>query len=291
MAVAADGASPRSGDAPEPEFDFYTVRTPEMVEFSFQLAGPGSRFLAWVIDTLIMGAILLGLGFVTVILGCGLASFFADLGMAAVALFLVAQFVVTYFYSIYFEMRWNGQTPGKKALGIRVLGESGLRLTLYQSMTRNLLRVVDGMPAVLFLLPSYSVGLFAMLVTTRTQRLGDFFAGTLVIREEKRTLPSELNLPQAKYNTLLQDASLPRRLGRVLEPEERELLVEVVQRRDQLGLEPRARLFKTLAEHFREKLGMSETQNFLSDEKWVLNLTQAILEYEQTLLAARGIRD
>jgi uncharacterized RDD family membrane protein YckC len=263
-----------------PDLELYTVRTPEMVDFSFQLAGPGSRFLAWLIDTLIVflilfvvAVLLFFLGILSSLVG-GLSAF-----LFSVAIFLVLKFIVTTFYSVYFEVRWNGQTPGKRALNLRVLGENGTRLNMTQAMIRNLLRALDSMP-----LFSYVPGLISMAVTEHSQRIGDVLAGTVVIREESRPLPDELKLPQPKYNTLLNDATFVVRCGRVLKPQERELLIEVVQRRDELSLGARSRLFEVLTTHFRERLMLQNEEKFLSDEKWILNLTQVLLESERRTL-------
>jgi uncharacterized RDD family membrane protein YckC len=263
-----------------PDLDQYTVLTPEMVEFSFQLAGPGSRFLAWLIDSILVLLFLFVLAVLFFCIGLGAALGAGLSGSFLIfALFWLIKFFVQTFYSIYFELRWNGQTPGKRALNLRVLGENGVRLNMTQSMIRNLVRLIDCMPVF-----SYVVGLCSMALTRHGQRVGDVLAGTVVIQEEAGTLPEQLKLPQPKYNTLLKDATFVVRCGRVLKPQERELLIEVVQRRDVLSLEARSRLFEVLSVHFRERLSMQNEETFLSDEKWILNLTQVLLESERRTL-------
>lgn len=267
-----------------PDLDFYTIRTPEMVDFSFQLAGPGARFLAWLFDSILVIVILFVLAIVLSIVGFGLSLLGGSAGWVAWAFFWIAWFVLENLYSIYFEIRWNGQTPGKRALGLRVIGDNGARLTMTQSVIRNLMRSFDKMPGF-----CYVFGVVSMAVTRHNQRIGDVLAGTIVIREESRPLPEELKLPQPKYNTLLNDVTFVVRCGRVIKPEERELLVEVVQRRDELSglnLETRSRLFEVLASHFRSRLMLQNDESFLSDEKWILNLTQVLLESERRTLVS-----
>lgn len=267
-----------------PDLDFYTIRTPEMVDFSFQLAGPGARFLAWLFDSILIVILMIILAIFFMIVGLTLSFVAGSAGWVLLAIFSLIWFILENLYSIYFEVRWNGQTPGKRALGLRVIGDNGARLTLNQSVIRNLLRSFDRMPVF-----CYVLGVVSMAVTRHNQRIGDVLAGTIVIREETRPLPEELKLPQPKYNTLLNDVTFVVRCGRVINPEERELLVEVVQRRDELSglnLETRSRLFEVLANHFRSRLMLQKDEKFVSDEKWILNLTQVLLESERRTLVS-----
>lgn len=264
--------------------DLYAVRTPEMVDFHFQLAGPCSRFLAWLIDELVQWALILMAAAFGLIVGITGALIGGELGLLGFAIVILMSFAIRSFYHIVFEMRWNGQTPGKRALRLRVLAEEGTRVSFHQSMTRNLLRFLDGMPFGLVFM-SYLFGLTALLLSSRRQRIGDLLAGTVVVREKQRTLPEELKLPTPKYNSLLQDQDLLRRISRSLKPEERELLLEIAQRRDEIDLETRAGIFTALAEHLRPRFEAADSEDFLSDEKWVLNFTQAILENERRILS------
>lgn len=264
--------------------DLYAVRTPEMVDFHFQLAGPCSRFLAWVIDELVQWALFVLVLVIGLVVGISGAIVGGELGLLGLAIIVLATFAIRSFYHIVFEMRWNGQSPGKRALRLRVLSEEGTRVSFHQSMTRNLLRFLDGMPlGALFM--SYLFGLTAMLVSSKRQRVGDLLAGTVVVREKQRTLPEELKLPTPKYNSLLQNQDLLRRISRGLRPEERELLLEIAQRRDEIDLETRAGIFTALAEHLRPRFEAEAGEEFLSDEKWVLNFTQAILENERRIMS------
>ena len=152
------------------------IRLPEGVVFSLPLAGPATRFLAWLVDLLGILAILI---LVNNLLGL-LSLVSAD---AAGGVAIVLTFAVPIFYGILFEGFWRGQTPGKRALGLRVMDARGLRLDLRQVVIRNLLRAVDGLPAL------YLVGGTACFFTARAQRLGDLAADTVVVRAERPAAP------------------------------------------------------------------------------------------------------
>ena len=156
------------------------LATPESVELEFRLAGPGSRFLALAIDTAICGVLYAAL--VIVILVAGFSFGGNDLPSTLMTvLVLVAFFLVRWGYFLFFEIRLRGQTPGKRALGIRVVREGGLPLGVGHSLIRNLLRIVDSFPP-----PLCIVGAVSVLATPKGQRLGDLAAGTVVIRERFR---------------------------------------------------------------------------------------------------------
>ena len=83
-------------------------------------------------------------------------------------------------YFIIFELVMQGQTPGKRVMGIRVINDNGAPAGYLQIVLRNLFKLVDGSYPV-----QYVIGGSALIFTKRTQRLGDLVAGTLVIREGK----------------------------------------------------------------------------------------------------------
>jgi hypothetical protein len=89
-------------------------------------------------------------------------------------------FAVTVGYFILFEIIWSGQTPGKRLVGVRVLRENGYPVRPVDVAIRNLVRIVDGLPF------GYAVGVLTMLCNGRAKRLGDFAAGTIVVREGAR---------------------------------------------------------------------------------------------------------
>ncbi len=140
------------------------IRLPEGVVFSLPLAGPATRFLAWLVDLIICIGVLGAVN--SVLRPLQLVS--PDM---AQALSVVMFFVVPMVYGIAFEAFWRGQTPGKRLLRLRVMDAGGLRLDLRQVIIRNLLRAVDALPQL------YLVGGVACLVTARAQRLGDIGGG------------------------------------------------------------------------------------------------------------------
>lgn len=159
--------------------DELQVATPERVAVDLPIAGLGSRAMAYVVDVGLLGATGLVLYFA--------ASFFipdpltSALGLSSLArvLILVGGFFVMWVYWTLLEVSWNGQTPGKRLLRIRVVKADGSPVTVFASAVRNLLRVVDFLPA------CYPVGLVTMLVDGKHRRLGDLLAGTVLVRDEQ----------------------------------------------------------------------------------------------------------
>ena len=117
----------------------HVIRTPELVEFEFELAGLYSRFLAWLIDGAIAGAIA-----GAVLFGLSLLAVFAS-GLAGFLIF-IALFLASWGYFTFFEWWMAGRTPGKKAMGLRVMQVSGVRVEFAQAALRNLLRAFDNLP-------------------------------------------------------------------------------------------------------------------------------------------------
>jgi uncharacterized RDD family membrane protein YckC len=161
--------------------EFLSIETPENVAFGYEVAGIGSRFLAALIDSLLIIALLIVVALV--------GSLFSNMLLAGVeqseslvlwvvgALLLIA-FVIVWGYYIVFELLWNGQSPGKRVFNLRVIRSDGRPITLSESLVRNLVRLVDFMPS------SYAIGVVTMFLTSQSQRLGDMAAGTLVIYDQ-----------------------------------------------------------------------------------------------------------
>lgn len=161
--------------------DLLTVETPESVAFAYELAGLGSRGLALILDTLLLSGVVLG---EAALFGlAGWAIFAARPSAAAVATpwmigaLIVVAFSTYWGYFVLSELLRNGRTWGKRMMRVRVVRDDGSRLTLGDSLTRNLLRAVDSLPG------SYAVGMFCVLFTSRNKRLGDMAAGTVVVRD------------------------------------------------------------------------------------------------------------
>jgi uncharacterized RDD family membrane protein YckC len=163
------------------------IVTPENIAFHYLLAGPFRRLPAYLIDAAICVTFL-----VVTLLGVGLWSAVGGLGGVAIGMWLVLAFVVSWFYFGLFEALWNGQTPGKRLMGLRVLAVDGQPINAMQAVVRNVLRAVDAMPIVglsaELSIPYYMVALVAMAASDRYQRLGDLACGTIVVVERRSTL-------------------------------------------------------------------------------------------------------
>ena len=170
------------------------IETPERVPLAFALASIGNRFLAAVIDHFIQYvSIAIVVWIFLTAAGVGeeeglLAAIQHEAPKWMIALMIIVLFLLFAGYFIFFEWLWDGQTPGKRLLKLRVIREDGRPITLWEAVARNLLRVVDAIPGLL--LPVYSVGLIIIFLSNRDQRLGDIFAGTVVIRERTDEAPT-----------------------------------------------------------------------------------------------------
>jgi uncharacterized RDD family membrane protein YckC len=162
------------------------IVTPENIAFRYRVAGPFRRFPAFLIDLAIRG-VLIG---ILATLGRFLS---IAVGELSTAFLLVATFVIGWFYGGLFETYMNGQTPGKRLLGLRVLSTDGQPINGLQATVRNILRDVDvgplltaqifGLPAIP-LFPTFIIGLVVMTTNRRFQRLGDLACRTIVVIEE-----------------------------------------------------------------------------------------------------------
>ena len=165
------------------------IETPERVPLAFALASIGNRFLAVAIDHAIqyvsIALIALLFLFAAGLLSGGAESVIDGVGVNTpkwiVAVLIIVVFVLFSGYFAFFEWWWDGQTPGKRLMKLRVIREDGRPITLWEAIARNLLRIFDAIPG--FVIPIYSVGLIVVFLNSRDQRVGDMFAGTVVIRE------------------------------------------------------------------------------------------------------------
>jgi uncharacterized RDD family membrane protein YckC len=157
--------------------DKLTIETPEQTSLDFALAGVGSRFLAMAADT----GIQFGIGFIIFMIvvflvpGVRKITVLGSQWMIAGVVFIV--FLLNFGYFAFFEAIWNGQTPGKRYAQIRVMKDDGRPISVYDSIARNLLRIVDELPGV------YAIGVISILCSKQNKRLGDYVAGTVVVHE------------------------------------------------------------------------------------------------------------
>ena len=146
----------------------YNIATPEGVELRLPVAGLASRSLAWLIDALIK--------FAAIMVFSIFFQFFGNLGEG---LLLIGMFLLLWFYNVLFEVLNQGATPGKRALGLRVMNVNGTPVGWTGSLIRNLLRFIDALPG------CYAFGCITVLVSKDFQRLGDLAAGTIVVYQPK----------------------------------------------------------------------------------------------------------
>ncbi len=198
------------------------VKTPENTAVSYQIAGPWRRGPAFLIDMLVRVVVFAGIlflaGLVLVVL--------QDLSIVMISL---SWFALEWFYGGIFETFWNGQTPGKRAMGLRVLTTAGEPINGMQAIQRNLFRYADMMPIIPVLalitalnidldlespspalllvmmispLPTYMLGIITPMLNPRNQRIGDLVADTLVVVEEKSWLKGLITIPDKRVAQL-----------------------------------------------------------------------------------------
>ncbi|MEO7540057.1 MAG: RDD family protein [Pyrinomonadaceae bacterium] len=172
------------------------IETPERVPLEFSLASIGNRFLAVAVDHFIQYLSMILIAWFALSLA-GFSSsdvvdapdrLFAEMPKWTIAILIIVLFLIFAGYFIVFEWLWNGQTPGKRLLKLRVIREDGRPLTLWEAIARNLLRICDAAPG--FIVPVYSIGLIVIFLSSRDQRVGDIFAGTVVVRERSGEAPT-----------------------------------------------------------------------------------------------------
>ena len=220
-----------------------TVRliTPERITFEYPLAGPFRRALAYLLDFLIWVMICAAISVVLLLLSLGSA--------AGIGLILVAYFVLQWGYGAFCEAVFNGRTPGKAMLGLRVVSDRGVPITGGQAVLRNLLWTVEWLWPFAFL-PAIA----SMLLTRKFQRLGDLAAGTMVIVE---TRPGRGSLRPIAEPAVA--ALVPLLPGKVdAGPELSRALAEYVKHRGRFGRARREEMAAHLARPIRQRYGLPD---------------------------------
>jgi uncharacterized RDD family membrane protein YckC len=181
------GASKTMSNSPNFLEEEYAIDTPESVTFAYEVAGIGNRFIAALVDSIIIFVTLILLN-ILVLVGLDLLGDLSGpvaseeeaiswMGGLIIALYALLNFLIFWGYYVLFEYLWNGQTPGKRLVKVRVLRVDGNPAGFIEVAIRNLVRVVDFLPS------GYGLGLLIMFFNKQARRLGDFAAGTLVIKE------------------------------------------------------------------------------------------------------------
>jgi uncharacterized RDD family membrane protein YckC len=231
-----------------------TIDTPDQIALEYEIAGPGSRFMALFVDLLIQIIAMLVLFFALLVAGVSLSGLFTTANKWVLALLVLAGFSLQWGYFVSFEVLWKGQTPGKLQAGIRVINESGRQASLYEAVTRNLLRSIDSLPG------PYAVGAIVMFISPQNKRLGDYVAGTIVVHDRS---PEDDGL---FFNT--KDDAAQGIDCSAVDLNDLNVLETFLQRRIDLPLDLRQRTALKLADHFGQKCSVPrenrpDNENFL----------------------------
>lgn len=222
------------------------IDTPEHLAFRVRVAGIARRSLAWTLDLLVRAAILFALYLGFIVASTRLLEIDINLEGVGRGLFFVALFVLDWLYFVAAEMLSNGRSPGKAALGLRVVRENGLPISWRESVLRNLLRAADFAIIPPQFLP---VGPVVMAFDRKFRRLGDFVAGTMVVVEEKVEVAQHIAIePDPKLVE-----SLPKSLP--LDHDDLEAL-ELFVRREQMSEARREELAEIVAPEYARRLSM-----------------------------------
>ncbi|BDE04762.1 hypothetical protein WPS_00380 [Vulcanimicrobium alpinum] len=219
------------------------VRTGEAVAIRYELAGLGSRFLAVMVDGLAQILILTALALLFGFLSSGIArvlprSPYLEAWLIAAGVFGLFALFIGWF--IIFEIWWSGRTPGKRALGLRVVRDGGFPIDPGAAVIRNLVRLIE------LGLGFYAISAVSALLSKENKRLGDFAAGTIVVRDRGETaadLDAYLARP-VRSDTGLADA-------------DRVLVERFLARRASLEPHARMRLATQIADRVRPTLAAS----------------------------------
>jgi uncharacterized RDD family membrane protein YckC len=237
--------------------DVATVETPEQLQLSLPLAGVGSRALAYIIDFLIQ-LIPIVIAMVLLVVGLALEPFKGSnsktlaegrLPMMAGAIFSAITFATNFLYFTFFDLVSRGQSPGKRALGLRVVRDGGLPIDARSSLIRNFVRTADMLPGF------YLFGLVSMFVNEQHKRIGDLAGGTLVIRDHGDKV-GDASVLLEPTSMLARPAMRP---GTGLKPEDRALVNDFIERRSSLPDPARANVARQIAEQLGPRYGVDPT--------------------------------
>ncbi|HEY9652450.1 MAG TPA: RDD family protein [Coleofasciculaceae cyanobacterium] len=255
-------------------FNRVTLQTPESVELEFTLAGIGNRAYALLIDYTVLGLILIGLliaalfisiQFVEVLENWGMDDSRFQLWLWSIE--LLVSFFIYVGYFVFFEAVWQGQTPGKRYVKIRVIRDDGRPIGLQQSTLRALLRPFDDI---------FFLGVFLIALSKREKRLGDLLAGTLVIQEERAVTSANFPISaQAKSlaNQLKREADISRLL-----PEDFAVIREYLQRRRTMTPQAKAEVSRQLGHQIKGVIALEKVPKGITAD---LFLEAVYLAYQQ----------
>lgn len=247
-----------------------SVSTPESVEFSHEPAGIGSRFVASAIDTALQATMIMGIAAIFGLwswLPISSPSSFLVTWASAVTVLLT--FAVFWGYYTFFEALWNGQTPGKRAAGIKVLKDGGYPIGFLDSVVRNLLRPVDFLPVF------YGIGTTVMFLNSKCKRVGDFAAGTIVVKERRVEIPRSLSslTTQSQEDAVING----QRLTNIhkLSETEFDMVRQFMIRRHEIQKDARSALARKIARPLIRKLGLRPESIYDREEEFLEKIARA----------------
>ncbi|HEY9902216.1 MAG TPA: RDD family protein [Candidatus Sericytochromatia bacterium] len=254
-------------------FNKITLQTPESVELEFTLAGIGNRAYALLIDYIVLGLILIGFLVFGSIFSFELSGVIEDLlgnnnqlELWLIAISILISFFIYVGYFVFFEVLWQGQTPGKRYVKIRVIRDDGRPIGLQQSTLRALLRPVDDF---------FFLGVFLIVLSRQEKRLGDLVAGTVVIQEEQPIASATFPVSeqaQSLANQLQTEADISRLL-----PEDFAVIREYLQRSGAMTSQAKAELSRQLAHQVKEVIALEKAPKVTAH----LFLEAVYLAYQQ----------
>jgi uncharacterized RDD family membrane protein YckC len=225
--------------------DELLIETPERVELHYILANIGNRFLAAAIDHLLQ--LLLAIALVLILGGLTEWNFFSKLGTWVAAFAIVAIFVIYWGYFALFETFWNGQTPGKRIMKLRVVREDGRPIRFFEAFVRNLLRIIDISPPF-----SYAIGVATIIFNPRSKRIGDLVAPSL---------DDIIKLSEVEQKKIASAAPAPFKANtRLLSERELQAVETFLNRRFELNEPNRSMLAARISQAVSAKLGILNLQ-------------------------------
>jgi uncharacterized RDD family membrane protein YckC len=238
----------------------YDVVTPENIAFAYKVAGPFRRLGAYLID---VGIRVVVIGGFTMLAGLVIGMAGISVAMPVLqGVVLLIVFVAEWFYGGLFETYWNGQTPGKRMTGLRVVTTSGQPINGWQAVMRNLLRYVDlfpllsievlGIPAPVYVIPTALAGIAAMAISPRFQRIGDLVCDTMVVIEDRQWLMGVTRLDDPRAVQLAAYLPMKFQVSRSLA----KAISAYVERRRYFSIPRRREIARHLGEPLLEKFGL-----------------------------------
>jgi uncharacterized RDD family membrane protein YckC len=263
------------------------VSIPEFWEVTYRTAGPVSRFLALLIDTVVVYLILLLLLILMVFTAAGFSSVSEEMAKYSAFLQFMLFFIVFWGYFLIWEYFSRGRTPGKMLLGIRVISLRGTGLNASHSLIRNMVRIGDMYPFIaqywFFFIPTYFMaGLFLFLTGASFRRLGDIAAGTLVVRDQKNSRSTRKLLESART-----DASGIRPMA-ALSPNLMRAIHEYAVRRNTMN----PIIKKDLADRYAPRIAQyfQIKREFASNEDMMLAFYTYLFESSNPLSVEKGVQ-